>query len=320
VRTEHYLRKSSTEFYQVGGTWDQDVTDNFRFTLLGGISKSDANIPVETTIVLDDRDANGYSYDYSNMKAPKLAFGTSVTDPANFQLAEIRDRPSDVVNRFKTVQLRTEWDVTEGFQLKLGGMWRRFNFDTTGYTRDTAVCGNGGKDLVLGTITCSPNGTLGPNAVYGFPVDGNLTQLFTLGNAGQPAGTTTQWLVANLANAADYTKLYSRALTPDVGNIRSVQETTSGGYMQVDVKGTILGLDYAGNAGIRYAHTGQRSTGILGPISRTIARSYDDWLPSFNLALYPVKSVIIRAAIAKVMTRPTLGNLTPGGSVDGFNY
>jgi len=318
VRTEHYLRKSSTEFYQVGGTWDQDVTDNFRFTLLGGISKSDANIPVETTIVLDDRDANGYSYDYSNMKAPKLAF--SVTDPANFQLAEIRDRPSDVVNRFKTVQLRTEWDVTEGFQLKLGGMWRRFNFDTTGYTRDTAVCGNGGKDLVLGTITCSPNGTLGPNAVYGFPVDGNLTQLFTLGNAGQPAGTTTQWLVANLANAADYTKLYSRALTPDVGNIRSVQETTSGGYMQVDVKGTILGLDYAGNAGIRYAHTGQRSTGILGPISRTIARSYDDWLPSFNLALYPVKSVIIRAAIAKVMTRPTLGNLTPGGSVDGFNY
>lgn len=320
VRTEHYLRKSSTEFYQVGGTWDQDVTDNFRFTLLGGISKSDANTPVETTIVLDDRDANGYSYDYSNMKAPKLAFGTSVTDPANFQLAEIRDRPSDVVNRFKTVQLRTEWDVTEGFQLKLGGMWRRFNFDTTGYTRDTAVCGNGGKDLVLGTITCSPNGTLGPNAVYGFPVDGNLTQLFTLGNAGQPAGTTTQWLVANLANAADYTKLYSRALTPDPGNIRSVQETTSGGYMQIDVKGTILGLDYAGNAGIRYAHTGQRSTGILGPISRTIARSYDDWLPSFNLALYPVKSVIIRAAIAKVMTRPTLGNLTPGGSVDGFNY
>lgn len=320
VRTEHYLRKSSTEFYQVGGTWDQDVTDNFRFTLLGGISKSDANIPVETTIVLDDRDATGYSYDYSNMKTPKLTFGSSVTDPANFQLAEIRDRPSDVVNRFKTVQLRTEWDVTESFRLKLGGMWRRFNFDTTGYTRDTAVCGNGGKDLVLGTITCSPNGTFGPNAVYGFPVNGDLTQLFTLGNAGQPAGTTTQWLVANLANAADYTKLYSRALTPDVGNIRSVQETTSGGYMQVDVKGNIFGLDYAGNAGIRYAHTGQRSTGILGPISRTIARDYDDWLPSFNLALYPVKSLIIRAAIAKVMTRPTLGNLTPGGSVDGFNY
>ncbi|PNB53037.1 TonB-dependent receptor, partial [Pseudomonas sp. FW305-130] len=26
-RNEHYLRKSSTEFYQIGGTWDQDVSD-----------------------------------------------------------------------------------------------------------------------------------------------------------------------------------------------------------------------------------------------------------------------------------------------------
>jgi TonB-dependent receptor len=36
VRTESYLRKSSTEFYQVGGTWDQDLGDRFRFTLTGG--------------------------------------------------------------------------------------------------------------------------------------------------------------------------------------------------------------------------------------------------------------------------------------------
>jgi iron complex outermembrane receptor protein len=30
--------------------------------------------------------------------------------------------------------------------------------------------------------------------------------------------------------------------------------------------------------------------------------------------------VIVRGAIAKVITRPSLGNLNPGGSVDGFNY
>jgi iron complex outermembrane receptor protein len=34
---------------------------HFRFTLLGGVSKSDADIPVETTFVFDDRDAQGYS-------------------------------------------------------------------------------------------------------------------------------------------------------------------------------------------------------------------------------------------------------------------
>jgi iron complex outermembrane recepter protein len=151
VRTEHYLRKSSTEFYQVGGTWDQDLSDNFRFTALGGISKSNADIPVETTIIFDDRDAQGYSYDYTNMARPRLTFGTSVTDPANFQLAEIRDRPSNVTNRFKTAQLRTEWDVTDGFTVKAGAVWRRFNFDTEAFTRDTAVCGNGGTSLVTST-------------------------------------------------------------------------------------------------------------------------------------------------------------------------
>ncbi|MBN8842389.1 MAG: TonB-dependent receptor [Sphingomonadales bacterium] len=323
VRTEHYLRKSQTEFYQFGGTWDQDISDKFRFTLLAGLSKSNADIPVETTIVFDDRDAQNYKYDYSDMKRPVLTFGTSVTAPANFQLAEIRDRPSNVSNRFKTAQLRTEWDVTDGFQIKAGGMWRRFNFDSIAFTRDTAVCGNGGTSLVTstsGTIACSASSVFGPTAVYGFPVTAALSELFTLGKAGQPAGTTTQWLIPSFPAATDFTQLYSRTPVADNGNTRSVQETTSGGYLQFDVKGEIFGLEYAGNAGIRYAHTGQSSTGIISGNKVTVKRSYDDWLPSMNIALYPQEDVIIRGAIAKVITRPTLGNLTPGGSIDGFQY
>ncbi|MBU7588132.1 MAG: TonB-dependent receptor [Sphingopyxis terrae] len=320
VRTEHYLRQSKTSFYQFGGSWDQDVSDSFRFTVLGGLSKSDADIPVETTVVFDDRDAQGYSYDYSDMKHPVLTFGTSVTDPANFQLAEIRDRPSNVTNRFKTAQLRTEWDVTDGFQVKAGAMWRRFNFDAVAFTRDTAVCGNGGVDRVLGTLTCSASGVFGPTAVYGFPVTSQLAELFTLGKAGQPAGTTTQWLIPSFPAATDFTQLYSRTANPDTGNTRAVQETVSGGYIEFDAKGELFGLEYAGNAGIRYAHTAQSSTGVLSGATVTVDRTYDDWLPSFNVALYPSRDVIIRGAIAKVITRPTLGNLTPGGSIDGFNY
>jgi len=323
VRTEHYLRQSKTEFTQFGGSWDQDLGDSFRFTLLGGFSKSDADIPVETTIVFDDRDAQGYSYDYSDMKRPVLTFGTSVTDPANFQLAEIRDRPSNVTNKFKTAQLRTEWDVTNGFQVKAGGMWRRFNFDSVAFTRDSAVCGNGGTSLVTstsGTIACSPTSLFGPTAVYGFPVTPALAELFTLGKAGQPSGTTTQWLIPSFPAATDFTQLYNRTANPDTGNTRAVQETTSGGYLQFDVKGELFGLEYAGNAGIRYAHTAQSSRGVLSGSTVTVKRSYDDWLPSMNIALYPAHDVIVRGAIAKVITRPTLGNLTPGGTIDGFNY
>lgn len=323
VRTEHYLRESSTEFYQVGGTWDQDLSDTFRFTALAGVSKSTADIPVETTVIFDDRDAQGYSYDYTNMARPKLTFGTSVTDPANFQLAEIRDRPSNVTNRFKTAQLRTEWDVNDSITLKAGAVWRRFNFDTEAFTRDTAVCGNGGTSLVTstsGTITCSPTSLFGPTAVYGFPVTTALSQLFNLGKAGQPAGNTNSWVVPNIDATTAFTGLYNRALVNDAGNIRGVQETTKGAYLQADAKGDIFGLEYALNAGIRYAKTNQSSYGLVSGVTATVTRSYEDWLPSANLALYPTESTIVRLAVADVMTRPTLGSLTPGGSADGFNY
>ncbi|MBQ1497225.1 MAG: TonB-dependent receptor [Sphingomonas sp.] len=320
VRTEHYLRKSDTEFYQLGGTWDQDLGDSFRFTLLGGFSRSNADIPVETTLILDDRDAQNYRYDYTDMKRPVLTFGTSVTDPANFQLAEIRDRPSNVTNKFRTAQLRTEWDVTEGFQIKSGAMYRRFDYEVKAFQRDTAVCGNGGLDLVLRTITCSPSSAFGPTAVYGFQATPALTELVNLGNAGQPAGTTTSWVVANIDAAARYTGLYNRALALDVGNNRSVIEEVKGGYLQFDAKGELLGLRYALNAGIRYASTSQTATGINGTTPVTLKRTYGDWLPAANLALFPTEKLILRAAIADVMTRPTLGSLTPGGSADGFNY
>lgn len=320
VRTEHFFRQSETEFYQIGATWNQDVTDNFRFTALGGYSRSNAEVPVETTVVFDDRDAQGYSYDYRDMARPTLTFGTSVTNPANFQLAEIRDRPSAVLNQFRTAALRTEWDVTENFMVKLGGMWRRYDFDATAFTRDTAVCGNGGTDLVLGTITCSPSSLFGPTAVYGFPVTPALSELFTLTGSNAPAGTTTSWLIPNLDAATAYTKLYSRTPAIDAGNNRGVTEETTGAYLQFDAKGAVFGLDYALNAGVRYVRTDQTSYGINSGVVATVERAYEDWLPSVNLALYPSDSFIIRGAVSKVMTRPSLGNLTPGGSADGFNY
>ncbi len=320
VRAEHYRRESSTKFYQIGATWDQDVTDKFRFTLIGGLSKSDAEIPVETTIIFDDRDAAGYKFDYTNMAFPTLTFGTSVTNPANFQLAEIRDRPSNNINKFKTAQLRTEWDVADGFRIKAGAVYRKFDFSTQLFVRDTVVCGNGGQDLVLGTLTCSPTSLFGPTAVYGFPVTAALSQTVDLGNAGQPAGNTNSWVVADINSAAAFTGLYKRTAAPDAAGNRKVSEETKGGYLEFDAKGELFGLRYALNAGMRYVRTNQTSFGINSGTAVTVNRTYDDWLPAFNLALFPTEKIILRAAIAKVMTRPSLGNLTPGGSADGFNY
>lgn len=320
MRTEHYQRKLDTEFYQLGASWDQDLGDTFRFTLLGGFSKSDADIPQETTIMFDNRGFDGFSFDYTNPNFPTLSYAGDTTDPANYQLSELRDAPSNNTNRFKTLQLRTEWDVADGFQVKTGAMWRRYNFDLVAMNRNTAVCPAAGPDVVLGTITCtvSPSQNAGPGAVYGFPVTSALGQIWTLPRAGQPSGNTNQFLVADLDAATAFTKLYSRPLVNDNGNIRGVQETTKGGYIQFDGKGDLAGLRYALNAGIRYVKTEQSSYGINSGQMVTVDRSYDDWLPSVNLALYPTERLIVRGAVSKVVNRPSLGDLTPGGNASGF--
>jgi TonB-dependent receptor len=224
-----------------------------------------------------------------------------------------------VTNKFRTVQLATEWDTTDDITLKAGGVWRRFSFDTTAFTRDTVVCGNGGVDRVLGTLTCSPSSAFGPTAVYGFPA-GSLGELFDIGKGGQPGGTTTQFLIPNIASSADFTHLYERTPAVDAGNTRSVIEEVTGGFAQLDVRGELFGMEAAANAGLRYVYTDQTSTGLSSGIPVTVERNYDDWLPSINFALFPSEDLVLRAAMSKVITRPTLGNLTPGGSVDGFNY
>src|SRR3546814_10348107 len=76
-------RQSKTKFYQLSGRLEQRLTDSFKLNLLGGFSKSKADIPVETTLAFDDTDATGYHYDYSNMKYPLLSFGAGIDDPTD---------------------------------------------------------------------------------------------------------------------------------------------------------------------------------------------------------------------------------------------
>ncbi|MFZ5746772.1 MAG: TonB-dependent receptor [Pseudomonadota bacterium] len=305
VRIEDFRRESYTDFYQFNGKIEQEFSDRFKATLFAGMSKSKAVVPSETTIIFDNRSVNGYRYDYSNMDLPLLSFPDGTMTPSSFQFAEFRDRPSDVTNQYRTAKLDLDWKVADGFGIQTGPFFRRFEFDTTEATRDSTYCA---------AFTCAAG-------TYGAPVTSAISEMYTLPNVGNaPSGTTLTYLVPNLDAAAAQIDLYNRPLNPSSSNIRNVVEKDYGGYFQVNAKGTFLGLDYATNAGVRFIRTDVESTGINNAQTVTVNRSYEDWLPSFNLALYPARDVVVRGAVAKVMTRPGLGSLTPGGSVDGFNY
>jgi iron complex outermembrane receptor protein len=304
VRTERYSRESETEFYQVSARLEQHITDTITATLRGGKSRSDADIPVETTLIFDDRDFNGYSFDYTDMANPVLAFAGGIDNPAQFQLAEFRDRPSNTANDFETAGLDLAWELAPELTVEAGGIYRRFDFDTIGYARDSSYCA---------AFTCAPD-------QYGLPVTANIAQLFELGEAGQPAGTTTSWLVPDLAAAADAVDLFGRVPVLQQGQDRSVVEKTTGGYLQFGWDTDIVGLRVTGNAGTRYVKTEQSSTGFIGTTEVTVERSYEDWLPAANLNLFFTDDLVLRGAVAKVVNRPTLGSLTPGGNIDQFNF
>jgi len=302
IRNERYHRESETDFYQVSGHIEQRFGDRFTATLLGGFSKSDAQIPVETTIIFDDRDGE-YSYDYTDMRSPLLTFGTDVTDPTNFQLAEFRDRPSSVENKFKTVALDLEYTPVDGLTISAGPFFRQFDYFTTSARRDSTYCA---------AFTCT-------GAQYGAPVTGDLAELFNLGDAGQPAGNTNSWVVPNLDAAAEFLDLYGRPAVTQQGDERGVRERTMGGFFETgfDID---PGVRMTGNFGVRYVKTKQSSQGFVSGQFVTVERDYDDFLPAVNLNIFPVDNFIIRGAIAQVVTRPSLGSLTPGGSVDQFNF
>lgn len=317
-RNEHYRQIQNSTFYQINGHLTHDLNDRLKIDVLAGASKSVLSVPLATTVMFDNRTAQGFSYDYTDMAHPLISFGSSVTNPANYQLAEIRDAPTHTNNTFRTFKTDLEWKTTDSLTLKGGGFYRLFGFDTWGANRNTLVCpSTTGKDLVLGTITCSSNSVTN----NGFPVTSSMVDTVNLGNAGQPAGTTSSFIVANLPATTAYTNLYNRPLVADTSNTRSVKEEDSGFFLQGDWKTHAVGMDVTLNGGIRFAHTAQSSTGLQnGTTNVTVQRSYNDWLPSANINLFPHKDVIVRFAVAKVMTRPSLGSLTPGGSVDSFNY
>jgi len=78
-------------------------------------------------------------------------------------------------------------------------------------------------------------------------------------------------------------------------------------------------MQFLGNVGVRKADTEVESTGDIGVEATTVKKEYSDTLPSINAGLWLTDEIIVRASWAEVMSRPSLGNLTPGGTVDGFN-
>lgn len=314
VRSEAMRQVSNNDFKQVTLAADWDVTDKFVIQALGGISRSGSSVPHETTLMYDDRDYNGFSYDYGNPRFPSLIYGgPDVRDPANFTLTELRDAVRKVNVGSELADLAFRYQALDEVRVSLGGTYKaeRLSFDTR--NRNGSACRAGLN------FNCDTDGD-GMNDVLGPQARGDNSTIFNYpGQVG--AGSNTSWTSPSLDPWINELGFYNLPANEERTNIRRIQERSLAAYLQADGEVPVGKMRLAYNAGARYVQTRQNSAGYVSTEWVEIDRKpYSDVLPSANAALWVTERFVARLAGARVMARPELGDLSPGATVDSFNF
>ena len=256
-------------------------------------------------------DSQDYAYDFRS-RMPGYTLGFDPTQAASWSMtngtSEVRIRPSAVRNQFTTGQLFAAFEVNENLKLKAGVDYRKFEYDSEDRRR--------ASETVVQTLT--PAQLAEVSKVFkGFGRGLDV-----------PAGSPTTWLQPDLDKFAELYNIYSNTgiyALSDItnsaarGGNEAVQEETVGLYVQAEFRGEAFGLPFRGDAGVRHFRTKQRGEGYAALTTAVqlveARRTYDMTLPSVNLALDVTDDLVLRAAAAKTISRPSLGSLSPGGSV-----
>lgn len=319
IRSEARFDELRTDFTHVTLDGSHEFSEKLRLHALVGYSQAEHDNPVQTTLLFDAFDVDGYSYDFrGNDRLPVITYGNvDVTSPATWRLSQIRLRPQSSTNEFRTASFEFEWDVANAVTLKAGPQYKKFEFETKSLQRSNGSQTN--QEAVI------------PANVAATPVADYSRVVGISGNLDVPSGGTRRWLMPDLQRAAQLFNLYDPAvfrLGPELalGNNYLVEEEDMGGFVQADYSTEVLGRPVRANLGVRYVETDQTSSGYVftsgTPVLTTVSRTYSDTLPSLNVVMEVTDKFLIRAAAAKVMARPNgggqttgLGILAPGAAV-----
>jgi iron complex outermembrane recepter protein len=320
IRSEARHDNLETDFTHVTLDGVFEFSPAFKLRGLVGFSEANHDNPVQTTLLFDHANVDGYSYDYRvNDRLPLITYGTTdVTSPATWTLTQVRLRPQSSINSFQDAAVDLEWTMDEAFTLKFGPQWKKFTFKTTSEQRS-----NGTQANQEGVI---------PANVAATPI-ADFSKLTTFGDGlGLPAGSVTTWLMPDVNAAESLFGLNNRSIwrtgiETALGSNYEIDEEDTGGYVQGDFRFPLGSMSLRGNLGVRYVETQQTSKGYTFtagvPLLTTVERTYSDTLPALNLVWELTDDFYIRAAAAKVMVRPNgsgqpasgIGILAPGAAV-----
>jgi len=313
VRSEAFIAEWESDFKQFALTVEHEFSDNFRAKAMVSTSESVLDNREATVIyehfdegdsrrMFDYADADStVNFNFANMLSPEISYGFDTTNPANWAVSEFRDRVYDASSGSDSVKLDFAYDINDNLTVKFGANTREYAYDIAGTRADRSFSSADGRDGVVDGVAC------GIDAV----VDASEGAVVNAG--GQ------SFFMAD-ASAFETFRAATTCWTPAVraGDTRDVTEETSGMYAQLDFDYEVGGFPVRGNYGIRRVSTDLSATGINSGETVNVKHSYDDTLPSFNLAVNLQEDLIVRLGWSEVMSRPNLGNLNPGGSVSIF--
>jgi TonB-dependent receptor len=214
---------------------------------------------------------------------------------------------------------------SESVTLSAGIGWSHRKKGTDGFAQDNQ-CAYCGSDVIL------------PSSLF--------TVTKTDWMSGVDVNTERHWLDwdANaMINALKYANTHADPALhsgdyndqrPDPAASSNVQEEVWTGYLMSEFKGELASMPVAVNAGVRIEDTSFTSTGfgqailsavvngtgqelitLSGTVPVGFAGHYTDILPSLNVRLNILDDLILRGAASRVISRPTLTDLSPAQSI-----
>ncbi|MFZ2995831.1 TonB-dependent receptor [Sphingobium sp.] len=346
-------RKTMTNDYSAGMKWE--LADNLHASIDYQHIQSTASVEqvnLTLSVLNPTRSVAGLGQNYNLVfdtrgNIPSLLIDNPgyLANPANYGYTAIQPYAEDNKANADTIRADLDWDFDDASLLKKISVGARYsdkqaiNRNTTWGTWTTigSTCANWSSRASCFTGADFPQ-FMEPNALQSSLLRGQASD--------SVFGKVLQWRLSSAANpqqAFDDVKTISgqniafRSFdAPDAFN-GTVKEKDASAYFRAAFGSTLLGMDWDGNAGVRYVRTEQSGRGfrtliyrapnstpvtnpdgtITPPSTTTLMdpyvgdQTYTKWLPSLNLRLKMTEQLQARFAFSKNIYRPDFTQINP---------
>lgn len=334
--------RQTIETYQFGGNFKWDASDRLKFET--DLSTSRANFDdIGPGIVIGNYLNGTVNFDLvPGQTIPSLTRADNVTASQltnHFTWIVGNKYKDDITEARVQGEWKTSWSILDAVQF--GGLYSR-RVKTAAYyqTGGANYCAYCGYATPVDTSLVSPYSLTNwlPNASGSNKVISNFytfdpyqivayqSQAATLNArpADEQAALSTQDFLAS----GGYTAI------AQAGQGFDVSERVVAGYVNAILRGD----GWSANAGVRVSKTITESSGMVQPVTAiypnpndsslllftygpttpiTIKNDYVDVLPSANLKIDATRDLVLRLAVSKTLTRPTLSDLGPSNAYAG---